>query len=75
MGNKVFAIRTDRPLLYQLALIYHLLKPTDSKVFDRDAWKKSICEHFGTLPQAIENRVRGYVEFEKNAVSSPLWQP
>ena len=69
------AIRTDRPLLYQLALIYHLLKPTDSKVFDRDAWKKSICEHFGTLPQAIENRVRGYVEFEKNAVSSPLWQP
>lgn len=69
------AIRTDRPLLYQLALIYHLLKPTDSKVFDRDMWKKSICEHFGSLPLSIENRVRGYVEFEKNAASSPLWQP
>ena len=67
------AIRADRPLIYQLALIYHLLKPTDPKVFDRTEWKKTICEHFGTLPSTIENRVRGYVEFEKDAVNSPLW--
>lgn len=68
------AIRTDRPLIYQLALIYHLLKPTDRKVFDREAWKGDICSHFNTLPPTIENRVRGYVEFPKDAESSPLWK-
>lgn len=67
-------IRTDRPLIYQLALIYHLLKPTDQKVFDREAWKGDICSHFNTLPPTIENRVRGYVEFPKDAQNSPLWQ-
>lgn len=68
------AIRTDRPLIYQLALIYHLLKPTDRKVFDREVWKGDICNHFNTLPPTIEKRVRGYVEFPKDAGSSPLWE-
>ena len=66
-------IRSDRPLLYQLALIYHLLAPTDVRVFDRTEWRNQVCVHFGTLPHTIEKRVRGYVDFPSDAVDSPLW--
>jgi len=66
-------IRTDRPFLYQAALVYRLLRPTASAVFDRDAWRKKVCDQFDTLPATIVNRVKGYVDFPADAVASPLW--
>jgi len=67
-------IRKDRPFLYQAALVYRLLRPTASSVFDRDFWRQQICDHFDTLPATIVNRVKGYVDFPADADASPLWQ-
>ena len=66
-------IRTDRPLLYQTALLYRLLKPTARLVFDREAWRSKICAHFKTLPATLEHRVRGYIDFPSGAETSALW--
>jgi abortive infection bacteriophage resistance protein len=66
-------IRTDRPLLYQVALLYRLRKPTSSLVFDREAWRTKICAHFKTLPRTLEHRVRGYIDFPTGAETSALW--
>lgn len=66
-------IRADRPLLYQSALIYHLLSATAKDVFDRDVWKRELCDMMNTLPSGIVRRVRGYIDFPEDAVNSPLW--
>ena len=66
-------IRTDRPLLYQAALVYRLLKPTAKLVFDREVWRTKICAHSRTLPPALESRVRGYIDFPTSAETSALW--
>lgn len=71
--NKL-SIRSDRPLLYQVALVYHLLAPTATAVFDRDVWKREVCGLFDILPESISNRVRGYIDFPVDALQSPLWQ-
>ena len=67
------SIRSDRPLLYQAALIYRLLRPTSEILFSRDEWRSRICRHFGTLPPVIARRVRGYIDFPEDAETSPLW--
>ena len=66
-------IRTDRPLLYQAALIYRLLRPTSPLVFDRVAWRRKVCGLFASLPSELERRVRGYIDFPRDAESSALW--
>lgn len=66
-------VRKDRPLLYQAALIYHLLAPTSKKILDRDKWKDDLCKMFNRLPQSIARRVRCYIDFPEDAANSPLW--
>lgn len=66
-------IRADRPLLYQAALIYHLLSATTKDVFDREVWKRELCDLMEALPNGIVRRVRGYIDFPTDAINSPLW--
>ena len=60
-------------LFPQFALVYRLLKPTDSIVFDRDAWRKGLCDFLRTMPQnpVCDHRLRAGIPATPE--NSPLW--
>ena len=60
-------------LFPQFALVYRLLKPTDRSVFDRDVWRKNLCDLLRTMPQnpVCDHRSRAGIPVAPEC--SPLW--
>lgn len=60
-------------LFPQFALVYRLLKPTDRVVFDRDVWRKKLCDFLHTIPRnpVCDHRLRAGIPVAPE--HSPLW--
>ncbi len=84
--DRRFAYRFPKPLAWrsvpnvdtatlfsQFALVYRLLKPTDSSVFDRDAWRKELCDFLRAMPQnpVCNHRFRAGIPADPE--NSPMW--
>lgn len=86
MFDRRFSYRFPRPLAWrnipnvdtatlfsQFALVYWLLKPTDSSVFDRDAWRRELCGFLRTMPQNPVCDHRSRAGIPPDPENSPLW--
>jgi len=86
MFDRRFSYRFPRPLAWrnipnvdtatlfsQFALVYWLLKPTDCSVFNRDTWRRELCDFLQTIPQnpVCDHRSRAGIPPDPDA--SPLW--
>ena len=60
-------------LFCQFALVYRLLKPTDVSAFDRDVWRRELCEFLRTMPSnpVCDHHARAGLPFAPE--ESPLW--
>lgn len=60
-------------LFAQFALVYRLLSPTDSIIFNRDVWRKELCNLLQIMPQnpICDHRFRAGIPL--NPIDSPLW--
>lgn len=70
---KSLNIQDTSALFYQCALIYRLLKPTDSVCFDRDKWKQNLCNYLLTIPVSKTFDPRSRAAIPEEPINSPLW--
>ena len=64
----------DTAMLFsQFALIYRMLAPTDSSVFDRDVWRSNLCKFLKKIPKnpICDHSQRAGIP--SSPLKSPLW--
>ena len=70
---KKLNVQDTSALFYQCALLYRLLKPTAASCFDRDAWKKTICDYLRKIPVCAASDPHYRAAIPADPFASPLW--
>lgn len=66
-------ISDTRAFFFQVLLCYRLAKGIVSPCFDRDEWKRRVCDALATAPRTVCFDILGTMEVPNNPANSPLW--
>ena len=72
-GKYKVNLSPKRPIFYQFALVYRMLKRCPGIFFDRDDWKRRVCKCLSALPQTPDANLRLKLGIPPKPDQSFLW--